>query len=146
MEKYDHKTTHEIADGLLTASVLLVRMLRNEESDHGLSTAQKSVLTRLITEGKHTISDLAKAERVKVPTMTRLIQRLEYEGFVVRSKDEYDQRISQIDYTSKAWRAMEHSQNQRTNSLKNKIDHLSKDEVKILIECLPILKKLVATQ
>ncbi len=144
MEKYNHKNTHEIADSLHTASVLLVRMLRNEENDHGLSTAQKSVLTRLITEGNHTISDLAKAERVKVPTMTRLIQRLEYEGFVVRSKDQYDQRISKIDYTSKAWSAMEHSQKQRTNSLKNKIDYLSKDELKILIKCLPILKKLVS--
>ncbi len=65
----------------------LARRLRHERDNHGLTLSQMSVLGSLYRYGAKTPSELAAQERVKPPSMTRIVSVLEEHGLVVRSPD-----------------------------------------------------------
>ncbi len=130
---------------LHSATILLVRTLREADRTTLLTSAQRSVLARLINDGPHTLGELARAEKVRPPTITRLIQQLERDGYVVR-KPTKDRRVSAVDYTSKAWAALESSKTSRSNSLVERIRKLNKNQQKQLAQAIPILSMLADTE
>ena len=133
-----------LASDLLAANILLTRRLREADRSSELTTAQRSVISRLINHGPHTLGELAAAEKVRPPTITRIIQYLEREGFVVR-KSTSDKRVSKVDYTSKAWTTLERAKTRRTNSLGHQIGELTSSQRQKLQEIIPILNRLSET-
>ena len=59
----------------------------------GLSPARASALSVVVFGGRHTIGDLAHAEHVSAPTMTRLVVGMERDGLIRREHDARDGRI-----------------------------------------------------
>ncbi len=133
-----------LASDLLAANILLTRRLREADRSSELTTAQRSVISRLINHGPHTLGELAAAEKVRPPTITRIIQYLEREDFVVR-KSTSDKRVSKVDYTSKAWTTLERAKTRRTNSLGHQIGELTSSQRQKLQEIIPILNRLSET-
>lgn len=96
----------ELAARLRVAITRLHRRLR-QESYGGLSPTQLTVLGSVGRLGNPTLGDLAEAERVRPPTMTRLVASLEAAGMVTRHGDEVDRRVSRVVLTEEGRGALD---------------------------------------
>ena len=85
-----------LADRLHSAAIHLLRRLRREDARTGLTAPRLSALSVLVFGGARSLGELAAAEQVRPPTMTRLVTALEREGLVVREPVEGDRRQVRI--------------------------------------------------
>src|SRR4051794_5556540 len=81
-----------VADRLHSAAIHLLRRLRVADAASGLTAPRLSALSVLVFGGPQTITSLAAAEQVRLPTMTRLVQGLEREKLVTYAPDPEDRR------------------------------------------------------
>jgi DNA-binding MarR family transcriptional regulator len=103
----------ELAARLRVAVNRLNRKLR-QQSLAGLSPAQASALGMVNKLGSPTLGELAAAELVQPPTVTRLVASLESAGLVARETDGTDRRVVRVRITAEGRRNL-----QRIRSLKN---------------------------
>jgi len=82
-----------------------------------LTLAQLSILVTLIDRGPIRMTDLAAHERVRTPTTTVAIRRLEKLGLVKRSKDQTDLRAVLVDITPRGLAVHRESLNNRITAL-----------------------------
>ena len=73
----------ELAARLASLSTVLQRELGRADTGDGLTRARLSALSLLVLGGPRTLGDLAAAEHVRPPTMTRLVHAMEADGLVV---------------------------------------------------------------
>src|SRR5438105_8922943 len=92
------RTDWELADRLHSAAIHLLRRARRTDPRTGVSAAQLSALSVLMG-GPRTLGDLAAAEQVQPPTMSRLIREMERQGLVGRERDPSDARLAWIHWT-----------------------------------------------
>ena len=101
----DSDDAERTADNLHSAAIHLLRRLRREDAKSGLSAPRLSALSVVVFAGPITLGDLAAAEQVRPPTMTRLVTALEDEGLIVREADAASSRRSR----RRRWMAAEWS-------------------------------------
>ena len=89
------------ADRLHSAAIHLLRRLRREDARTGLSAPRLSALSVVVFSGPLTLGELANAEQVRPPTMTRLVSALEEAGLVTREPDASDGRLTRIRPTAR---------------------------------------------
>jgi DNA-binding MarR family transcriptional regulator len=82
----------ELAARLASISTILQRHLARVDAGEGLTRARLSALALLVLGGPRTLGDLAAAEHVRPPTMTRLIHAMEADGLVTRRPNPDDGR------------------------------------------------------
>lgn len=87
----------ELARRLSVSLALLSRRLRPERGE--LSMGHFSTLALLDREGPQRVGDLARAERVSAPVMTRIVGVLDGRGLVVREPGPHDGRVVQVAIT-----------------------------------------------
>lgn len=119
----------DLADRLHSAAIHLLRTLRRVDDETGLTAPRLSVLSVLVFAGPRTLGQLAKAEQVKPPTMTRLVAALEEDRFVKRTPDKTDGRVTIISATKKGEALMWLGRSRRVESLAARLDGLSKEEM-----------------
>jgi DNA-binding MarR family transcriptional regulator len=90
-----------LADKLHSSAIHLLRQLRKEDDASGLSAPRLSALSVVVFGGPLTLGQLAAAEQVKPPTMTRIVTGLEKSGLVQRIDDARDRRLTRIRSTAK---------------------------------------------
>jgi DNA-binding MarR family transcriptional regulator len=132
----------DLADKLHSAAIHLLRGLRSVDSASGLTAPRLSVLSVLVFAGPRTLGELAAAEQVKPPTMTRLVAALEHEGFVKRTVDSNDRRIARIQATAKGERTMWAGRARRVAVLSQKLAKLSPSERADLERAVKVLSSL----
>src|SRR5436853_573955 len=88
------REVQDVADRLHSAALHLLRRLRIEDDALGVSPPRLSALSVVVFAGPLAIGALAAAEGVAAPTMTRLVDGLERDGFVRRRRDPADARAS----------------------------------------------------
>lgn len=103
----------ELAARMRVGVTRLNRRLRQQSLD-GLSPAQASALGMVDRLGSPTLGELADAEQVQPPTMTRLVDSLAQAGMIVRLVDSADKRVCRVRLSEEGARAIE-----RVRSLKN---------------------------
>jgi DNA-binding MarR family transcriptional regulator len=103
----------ELASRLRVAVVRLNRKLR-QQALAGLSPAQASALGTVNRLRNPTLGELAAAEQVQPPTVTRLVASLESAALVARETDDIDRRVVRVKITAEGRRNL-----QRIRSLKN---------------------------
>ncbi|HEX5758153.1 MAG TPA: MarR family transcriptional regulator [Thermoanaerobaculia bacterium] len=86
----------ELALRLHAAAIHLLRRLRQEDRALGISPARASALSVLGFGGPRTLGELAAAEQVTAPPMSRLVAALEREGLVAREPDPRDGRAALV--------------------------------------------------
>lgn len=106
-----------LADQLHSAAIGLLRQLRREDDATGITSPRLSALSVVVFGGPLTLGQLAKAEQVKPPTMTRIVTGLEEDGFVTRRDDATDGRLTQIHATPKGRRIMAAGRARRVSAL-----------------------------
>ena len=91
----------ELAARLASISTVLQRHLARADAGEGLTRARLSALALLVLGGPRTLGELAAAEHVRPPTMTRLIHAMEADGLVTRRPNPDDARSVVIGATPK---------------------------------------------
>ena len=105
------------ADAVHSAAIHLLRRLRREDERAGVSAAKLSALSVLVFAGPARLTDLARAEQVRAPTMTRLVAAMERAGLVRRRQDHLDGRAVRLEATSKGTRLLQEGRRRRVARL-----------------------------
>jgi DNA-binding MarR family transcriptional regulator len=129
----------------VTASELRVAMgqlLRRLRAEHRFPIHHGAVLGRLDREGPRSISDLAKAEKVRPQSMAQTIGELESEGLVGRKPDPDDGRRTIVDLTPAGRETLEADRRVRVGWLVAVIEQLPAADQKTLSRATSILAKL----
>ena len=96
--------THTL-ESLLVSSHRLTRIAA-QSTGSSVSSATWSALSVLSTDGPHRVGDLAKAARISQPGMTKLVQSLAEDEWVVRIADVEDSRAWLIAISDKGRAAL----------------------------------------
>ncbi|MGN7764947.1 MarR family winged helix-turn-helix transcriptional regulator [Paenibacillus sp. 22594] len=83
-----------------------------------------------------TISDISKMHKVTSPTITQMVNSLLAQGYVVRTSDAQDKRVSGIALTDKGERYADAAVERIRDTFKGMIDYLGKERSETLIELL----------
>jgi len=118
-----------VADRLHSAALHLLRGLRLEDDVLGVSPPRLSALSVVVYAGPLAIGALAVAEGVAAPTMTRLVDGLEHDGFVRRRRDPADARGVLVEATPAGKRILTRGRAQRVQTLAAGLAALSDDEL-----------------
>lgn len=133
----------DLADRLHSAAIHLLRRLRLEDTAAGLSAPRLSALSVIVFRGPVTLSELAQAEQVRPPTITRLVQGLETAGLVVRIPDSSDRRVTRIRATARGRRLLEAGRSRRVERLAVDLATLSPEDRLILRKATVRLEQLL---
>src|SRR3982750_4102975 len=136
----------EAADRFHSAAIHALRHVRREDPATGLSAARLSALSVLVFGGPRTLGDLAAAEQVRPPTMTRIVQALERERLVRRERDPEDGRVARLRATAKGRRVMQSGRARRVPSLAGLLARLSRDEVARVREAAELVERALAQE
>ena len=141
----------ELAEGLHRCLSKLFSILRRGDPSGSaagadLTLAQLSILVTLLDQGPIRMTDLAAHERVRTPTTTVAIRRLEKIGLVKRSRDPSDLRAVLVDITPRGLAVHRESLNNRITSLAALLSHLSGLDLETLTKALAPLERLAASE
>ncbi|MBR1793288.1 MAG: MarR family transcriptional regulator [Bacteroidales bacterium] len=101
------KLEHQLCFRLYSASRLLTQAYRPLLEPHGLTYPQYLVMMALWEQDHQTVSDLCRRLMLESNTLTPLLQRMEREGIVIRSKGISDGRQTLISLSPKGRRMQE---------------------------------------
>jgi DNA-binding MarR family transcriptional regulator len=134
-----------LADQFHSAAIHLLRQLRKEDDASGLSAPRLSALSVVVFGGPLTLGELARAEQVKPPTMTRIVTGLEKEGLVKRKGDSRDRRLTHIEATSKGQKVLAAGRTRRVKKLASAMSRMEKKELAELRRGVQLLRDVVAS-
>jgi DNA-binding MarR family transcriptional regulator len=138
----------ELAEGLHRTLSKLFSILRRGDTGRlvggDLTLAQLSILITLLDQGPIRMTELAAHERVRTPTTTVAIRRLEKLGLVKRSRDPSDLRAVLVDITQKGHEVHRESLANRRAALAALLSQLSPGELELVERALAPLEKLGA--
>ena len=132
----------ELATRFRFALFPLVRQLRQHNVD--LTASQASALATISRRGPMTVGELAKAEQVSSPMITKIAKGLEEDGLVTRTVDESDKRVTQLAITKEGERRLERSRSRKNAWLAKQLQHLSPSELDAIDAVIPVLERLSA--
>lgn len=133
----------ELPARLRVAVTRLNRRLR-QESVTGVSPSQESALSTIRRLGTPTLGELAQAEQVQPPTMTRVVATMEAAGLVVRRGDEGDRRVSRVELTPEGRETLARIKRLKNAYLARQIATLPPAERARAAELAALLERLVA--
>ncbi len=140
------KTDVGLASELRSSILRLSRQIRWQRSEEAEVTAnQLGVLAALCNRGPLTIGELAVHERVKPPSMTRIVSNMEAGGLVRRAPHETDKRVVVVELTDAAVALMAENRRRRTEWMQTKLKNLTPEERDILRKAAPVLEKLASS-
>lgn len=133
--------TTELADRMHSAAIHLLRRLRREDDASGLPAPQLSALSVIVFGGPVTLGQLAAAEQVRPPTITKLVATLEADGLVAREPDAADRRIVRVRATARGARLLQEGRARRVASLADSLRGLSAKDRAALERAVPLLER-----
>jgi DNA-binding MarR family transcriptional regulator len=136
----------ELAGELQQVLSKLFSVLRRGDATRGtagdLTLAQLSILLTLLDQGPIRMTELAAHERVRTPTTTVAIRRLEKLGLVKRSRDPSDLRAVLVDVTPRGLVQHREATATRRAALAALLSKLRDDERETLAAALAPLARL----
>jgi DNA-binding MarR family transcriptional regulator len=132
-----------VADRLHSAAIHLLRRLRSQDAASGHGPARLSALSVLVFAGAKTLGQLAAAEQVKPPTMSRIVAGLERSGLVQISFDHVDARRMQIRASAKGARLLQRARYRRIEHLASHLESLSSVDLAEVSFAAKTLEKLL---
>jgi DNA-binding MarR family transcriptional regulator len=138
-----HPELFTVADGLHSAAIHLLRRVRRQDVATGEGPARLSALSVLVFGGPKTLGQLAAAEQVKPPTMSRIVSGLVRSRLVKITMDSRDARRMHIRATAKGNRLLQKGRQMRIADLAAHLDTLAPEELATLGRAVEILKRLL---
>lgn len=141
-KKKPDSLTWEVADRLHSAAIHLLRKLRVRDRESGIGPAQLSALSVLVFGGPRSLGELAEAEQVRPPTMSRIVGGLESSGLVARKATEDGRRVRLV-ATARGTRMMWAGRKRRVKLLAKALASLPEPTVQQLREMSELLQQLI---
>lgn len=107
----------------------LARRLRALEFPHGLTNERLSTLATIRDNEPISVSAMAEAEVVSLPTISRMVARLEVEGLVKRREDKLDGRGVLVSTTAKGRRAYQRATQQSLTHLQGTLSTMKPEQL-----------------
>jgi DNA-binding MarR family transcriptional regulator len=131
------------ADRLHSVAIHLLRRVRKQDEASGVGPAQLSALSVLVFAGPKTLGELAAAEQVKPPTMSRVVAGLQRSHLIEITRDPLDARRVNIRATAKGTRLLQQGRQRRIEYLAAHLGSLTPSELVQLAAAADILEKLL---
>lgn len=132
----------ELASRVRVAVTRLNRRLR-QQSLAGLSAAQASALGSIAHLGHPSLGELAGAEGVQPPTMTRIVATMEQAGLVERLADR-DGRVCRVALSAGGRRTLARIRHLKSAYLAQRFEELAPEERERLGDVATVLEHLVS--
>jgi DNA-binding MarR family transcriptional regulator len=132
----------ELVVQLRLAVMRLARRLR-QQTEGEITASQLSALASLNRLGPLTLGALAAVERVRPPTMTRIVGHLEAAGLVVRRPAPGDRRSAQVELSPAGRELLDRSRTRKDAYLAERLATLVPAEVAVLRQAAAALERLL---
>jgi len=138
----DASAQRRTADRLHSAAIHLLRRVRRSDALTGVPAAQLSALSVLMS-GPKTLGQMAAAEQVRPPTMSKLVSDMERAELLRRSPDPHDARVVRVDMTSKGRRVLARGRELRIADVERRVRRLTAAQRRALDEALGVLEDML---
>ena len=135
------RSAEDLADALHSGAIQLLRRLRRMDDETGLSPARLSALSVVVFGGPLRITDLARAEQVRTPTITPIVGALEREGLVTREAAQRDARASILRATAAGRELMARGRARRVEALTAELRKLPAADREILRRAAALIEQ-----
>ena len=135
-------TDAAVAARLRLTVMRLARRLR-QQAEPGVTPSQLAALSSLDRLGPLSLGELSAAERVRPPTMTRIVAGLEELQLVTRRGDPSDRRVARVELTSAGQRFVQQSRTRKDAYLAARLRSLDPDELATLDRAAGILERVI---
>lgn len=132
----------ELPTRLRLAIMRLARRLR-QQADADVTPSMLSALSNIEYRQPVTLGELATAERVTPPTMSKIVARLQEAALVTRTADENDRRIQHLSLSIHGERFTARSRSRKNAYLAKKLRKLEPHEVAKLEAAVAVLEKIL---
>jgi DNA-binding MarR family transcriptional regulator len=133
---------HELVVQLRLAVGRLARRLR-QQTEGEITASQLSALSSVSRLGPLTLGALAAVERVRPPTMTRIVGHLEAAGLLLRRPAPADRRSAEVALTPAGRRLLDRSRTRKDAYLAERLATLDPDELAVLRRAAAVLERLL---
>jgi DNA-binding MarR family transcriptional regulator len=131
-----------LADRLHSLAIHLLRRIRRRDDESGLSAPRLSALSVIIYRGPISLTELAKAEGVTAPTMTRLVQALARAGLVEKSMLQTDNRVVLLRATAAGRTTLDVARASRLAALEELLNRLDAEQAALVARAVEALEPL----
>src|SRR5208283_4351099 len=121
--------TADLADRLHSTAIRLLRLVRVQDTACGIAPARLSALSVIVFGGPVSLRDLARAEQVRPPTMSRIVDALEGDGLAHRQVNQQDRRAVLIEATEKGTTLLKQARKRRVKFLASYLSQLANSEL-----------------
>jgi DNA-binding MarR family transcriptional regulator len=130
----------EVADRLHSAAIRLLRRLRLNDKASGIGPAQLSALSVLVFSGRPlSLGELAEAEQVKPPTMSRVVAGMIRSGLAKTHVSREDRRRLVIAATAKGTDVLQKGRRRRVEALASTLQNLSAQQIRQLNDSVTLV-------
>jgi len=136
--------TEELADRLHSTAIHLLRQVRVQDVASGLAPARLSALSVLVFGGAMSLNDLARAEQVRPPTMSRIVDALESANLIRRTVNPQDRRAVVLEATEKGAAILWQGRKRRVKFLAKHLSRLTETERKNIDAAIKAIQKAMA--
>jgi DNA-binding MarR family transcriptional regulator len=135
--------TEELADRLHSTAIHLLRLVRVQDAASGISPARLSALSVIVFGGPISLNDLARAEQVRPPTASRILDALEAEGLARRRVNEHDRRAVLIEATETGAAILQQGRKRRVKFLASYLSRLTGAELGHIERAVQAIQKVM---
>jgi DNA-binding MarR family transcriptional regulator len=132
----------ELASQLRFAVMRLSRRLR-QHAPEDITPSQLSALSVIVRQPRLTLRQLAEAERVQPPTVTRVVDMLEQKGLAIRVPSEDDRRVAFVEPTAAGRTLVDTIRRRRDAYLAGRLRTFTSEERELLERAAPLLERLI---
>jgi DNA-binding MarR family transcriptional regulator len=135
-----------LADRLHSTAIRILRRVRPVDAESGLTAPRLSLLSVLVFRGPATISELAEAEQVKPPTVSRMVKDMQWGGLVERQADPDDGRVRRVTATERGRSLLLEGRRRRVAALARDLAGLDPPDRDVLDRAVAILAPLTGVE
>ena len=135
-------STGETATRLHSAAIRLLRMVRKADAESGLGGPRLSALSVIVFSGPLSLAELAAAEQVRAPTMTRLVDALVKLGLVTRETEPDDRRRVRIAATEPGRALLDEGRRRRVAAIAERLGRLAESERRALERGIELIEQI----
>ncbi|MDF5757809.1 MarR family transcriptional regulator [Spongiactinospora sp. TRM90649] len=131
-----------LASALRVSLARLNRRLRRQATVDSLTPTQLAALAAIERHSAITPGELAELEKMRPPSMTRVISGLDERGLVVRAPHPTDRRQVSVSVTEEGSALLKEERRRKEAWLTQRLKELTVEERSVLRAAAPILEKL----
>jgi DNA-binding MarR family transcriptional regulator len=135
--------TVQLADRLRPVLLRVGRELRREAREVGVSPQQVTLMVAIKYEPGIGVRELAAREKVSAPAMSKHVDRLERDGFVVRTPSDSDKRRVGLTLTDEGARVLRRVRSRRTAWLATRLRGLTPEQLAAVDAAIDPLSELL---